>query len=1458
MRTLTSLACLALIAQTATAAPGETRRQVTQRALNVALSAANGQGCISCHVTGQVMAAVGAAEVSGFTPNEAQANRVLQYGWNQQIGNGSIVHGGSTYPIETSAWVAWALSYYGEDSQLDVRDQAIANLGNWLLAQRGNDGGLPPNDHNNGIISIPSRVMPTMSAARISQWLFNQTGEMRYRTGMADLGRFLAATEPAAWHNDSGLLETTYELIGLAATGRSARDPKMAALRDALLARQRDGSCWGFSVGAGCDAFSTGLVGNALLDSGMLVGHPALQAATAWLINQNGRSGWWPRQLFSNDVSVSTNPVIYLSRIPVFYIGHLTPENGSTFDDGEPHTVISTDGISEDSLDYELTLFIDNIPVARSRNAGIEYRWNLRNVTPGQHRIRVVGIDSEGYADSRESVVLVGDYVGLLGTVTPNPFNADATNALIEYEVFGQANAQITMQVHATKDDEQGVPRRAGLPCTQENAAQVCVSEGSTCEDSAGEPGMMRCSADSVHRSLIEGEIQPGMHVQAFDGRDQAGNRLPDGVYLVHFTARRGENEQTGSVLVGVLSDEPAEIRGTVKDRDTDRGIPGARVVLQTPLGGRMQVGEVGLTGSYVLPLIRPGSYRVVAEVPGYPEPQPVPIDLAPGQRERLDFWLTGNQPPFFAPVDPVEPLVEGETFTLDVRAYDMQNDPIRLSATTPMGGRFEDLGEGRGRFTWTVPFGTQRATSLLLEATDGQGLTELLVPLPIAQTNRPPTLEGLEAAALRAGQVFERRLHATDPDGDEVTIRVEGLPPGAVWNGETLSYTPPVALLARFDVRVTATDDGTPAAVTEGILSLAIGPPNSAPQLRPQERLVVPVQSDYEHRFEAIDPDGDRVHFTATGLPDGLSISRDGVLSGQAAAELANTTSLVTITAHDDHRPAGSKSIEVKLVFVAPDNEPFIELPERIEVTPGQVWRHRVRFGAPQGREHLRLRVMIGPVGLDLMGDGETLRWAVPEDFDGQTPLRLRLMGTRPPVSANAVIVSVEGNLPPVIKIEGEPAFDAAGSVIIDASFSFDPEGAQLVYEWNPAAGLSVIDDDGAGVVRLQRERADANRVVLVVSDGTHRVSQTIRIGEPVGGGVPDGCSTSGASTWLALLAALIVLGRRRRLALGALALIATQACSFMDAPAPPAQPLSTLIPGLIELSVPDASGVVTVQGERGAAEPEAKVRITAVGEPVEVEADASGAFVITIEAGDGDALSARQVIDGVASSPVVLNVPVRAPKGMAWLEDDGSGGDELVIRPKLLADATARVELSTGWVELPDADADGRIALPLAEGSLQAGDPITIEQTLAGKPSRSGSLYVMDAASSDGVAVTPSASESGTLWVSGPPTQGRSGAFVLVTNMSIESLPQGRVRAHDDGSFGPLQMPGRNGDKLRIEVVAEMDESSFDILAPINSLRVRLVWSADGSLVVTGSPGTAHPGAEIQVKLADSQQEI
>ena len=121
----------------------------------------------------------------------------------------------------------------------------------------------------------------------------------------------------------------------------------------------------------------------------------------------------------------------------------------------------------------------------------------------------------------------------------------------------------------------------------------------------------------------------------------------------------------------------------------------------------------------------------------------------------------------------------------------------------------------------------------------------------------------------------------------------------------------------------------------------------------------------------------------------------------------------------------------------------------------------------------------------------------------------------------------------------------------------------------------------------------------------------------------------------------------------------------------------------------------------------------------------------------------------------------------------------------------------------------------------------------------------------------MTPSASESGTLWVSGPPTQGRSGALALVTNMSIESLPAGAHERTRTASFGPYRCP------VETAISCGSRWSPRWTSRALMSWRrstacVRLVWSADGSLVVTGSPGTAHPGAEIQVKLADSQQEI
>ena len=264
-----------LIPATPSASPGETRNTVTQRALNTALTGSQRMDCISCHVSGQVIAAVGAAETSGFEVNEGQANRLLGYAWSQQQGNGSVTHGGNGYPIEVSAWVGLALSYYTDESDLDFRENNFRRVSDYLLTIQNGDGGLPQNDHTSGVISLPTRTLPTMAGLMAWRWQFEATGENRYLPALARAGEWFANYQPVDRTGDGALIETAYSLTGMAAAGRTARDPIGAERRDWLINRMVNETCWGKNPGAGCDAWTTGTVGIALLDAGLPFGHPA-------------------------------------------------------------------------------------------------------------------------------------------------------------------------------------------------------------------------------------------------------------------------------------------------------------------------------------------------------------------------------------------------------------------------------------------------------------------------------------------------------------------------------------------------------------------------------------------------------------------------------------------------------------------------------------------------------------------------------------------------------------------------------------------------------------------------------------------------------------------------------------------------------------------------------------------------------------------------------------------------------------------------------------------------------------------------------------------------------------------------------------------------------------------------------------------------------------------------------
>lgn len=1455
------VSALILIPALGQSQPGETRNNVTQRALNTTLNSSQRTACISCHVTGQVIAAVGAAEKSGFAVNPGEANTLLSYAWSQQDGDGSVRHSGSDWPVEVTSWVSLALSYYDADTDLDLRDSNFQRMTDYLLSRQMEDGGLPENEHDSGVISLPTRSMPTMAGIRGWRWQFENTGEMRYLPAMARAADWLANYTPVDRTGDGGLIETCYALTGMAAAGRTSRDPRMAEMRDWVLDRQQNEQCWSKDPGGSCDAWATGTAAIALLDAGVPFGHPAIRGTVRWLLDENRADGWWPRPgyLGANE-TVSTNPVIFLSRIPVFYISHLSPEHGAHFQEDDGTVTISTDGISEEGREFDLTLYIDNVQVASSQDAAIEYQWRLEGVPEGLHYIRVEGRDSEGYEDSRESIVLVGDYVGLLTGLSPNPFNPGETQAIVEFEVVGNEPAHVLIDVHATRDDDLGVPRRAGRLCTAENAEQVCVSEGSTCEASEDEE-VLRCSGDTVVRTLHNNEATPvGTHSVSWNGEDDQGNRLEDNVYLLSYSARRGEDESTDSVLVGVLSEAPAEVRGMVRDRDTDKGIPGSTVELRTPRGGLIQRGQVGRRGNYVLPLIRPGSYHLTAKVPGYANPDGIPLELAPAELRTVHFWMSGNQPPSFRPVDPVAPIAEGTIFELEIQAIDLDNDPISLEASVPLGGQFEDLGEGRGHFRWNVPYGDASEARLLVEASDGVGRSEVFIRLPIAEHNRPPVVHGTDQASLTFGQTINRRIWAEDPDGDQVSLQIEGMPLGlheANFDGETFTWTAPRGWMGRIDMVVLATDDGEPPITTETAFVVAVGPPNGNPVLEPVQPIRIVAGEAFNHRFLADDPDGDALRFGAHNLPEGLVMHSDGLLAGQVPATLADSQQDITVWVRDSSIPEGRDSMQVTLLFVAAERTPYINLPPEIPVAPQTLFRHGVDFG---GGEDLSLIVLMGPPGLALDPEGESLVWSVPAIIPDRSVLVLGLRGARQPVRAQTVLVKQDNDLPPVVSLPAEIEMVAL-QVVVDASESVDPEGAPLNFQWFPEPGAKLEDATPDGKARFRFEANKRYKIVLRVSDGRHTVTRDLQVMPEAGQdqGLPSGgCLdvSGGAGSGLVLLLILGLLRRRRAFAsLAAFALIAgcnSSLPSFVEAQAPPP---STVLPGLISVSPPSPDGLVQIIGEPGAADPFAEVTAQPEsGDPSTTTAEPNGSFETYVSAEDAEPIAISQSVEGRTSSTVELRAGVRPPSARAELARDID--DRLVLTMTSNSQASAdelwiRDPYGT-WTRFPEPDGAGRAVIPTDENLPPSpGDRYEMKQVISGVSSIPRSILVSEPTDENGISMTSSSDpEDSNLYISGPADPRRSLGFILVTNLDADGFPQRSSQAEEDGAFGPVVMPGRHGDRMKIEVIAET-ETDDDVLGPIDRRRTRTGFSESGAGYVAGSPGCAKPGAHLTVTI-------
>lgn len=140
------------------------------------------------------------------------------------------------------------------------------------------------------------------------------------------------------------------------------------------------------------------------------------------------------------------------------------------------------------------------------------------------------------------------------------------------------------------------------------------------------------------------------------------------------------------------------------------------------------------------------------------------------------------NQPPILK-MPPSLTVTETEVLQLEPAASDPDGDIIRYYFTEPVHrrkGHWETAYEDAGEYT------------VYVTATDGTPPKTSPITIRVLQKNRQPALSvARDEFFLKEGEEFALPVQGLDPDNDSLSLKVENLPPGALFKNNTFTWTP-------------------------------------------------------------------------------------------------------------------------------------------------------------------------------------------------------------------------------------------------------------------------------------------------------------------------------------------------------------------------------------------------------------------------------------------------------------------------------------------------------------------------------------------------------------------------------------------------------------------------------------------------------------------------------------------
>lgn len=232
-----------------------------------------------------------------------------------------------------------------------------------------------------------------------------------------------------------------------------------------------------------------------------------------------------------------------------------------------------------------------------------------------------------------------------------------------------------------------------------------------------------------------------------------------------------------------------------------------------------------------------------------------------------------GNHPPVLDSIGP-KGLAEGDTLRFKIHASDLDEEPLVLTATNvPTHASFVDSGNGSGSFVFAPSFTQSGIYNVTFKSSDPSGgVDSEVVQITVYNVNRPPVLEAIGSKNVTEGGNLSFRIHASDPDGDPLTLSAINTPTNATFmdsgNGSgSFVFDPDYAQAGVYSVTFIAAD--TFLAADSEIVQIMVNNANRPPVLDSIGPKTIHEGDSLVFSVSASDSDGTIPVLAVSNLPD-------------------------------------------------------------------------------------------------------------------------------------------------------------------------------------------------------------------------------------------------------------------------------------------------------------------------------------------------------------------------------------------------------------------------------------------------------------------------------------------------------------------------------------------------------------------------------------------------------------